>query len=630
MVVGEYLPPRVKVHLIGIGGTGMGAVAGLLVAAGHEVRGSDAAVYPPMSEQLQALGVPVMQPYGPENLQWKPDIVVVGNVHGKDHIEVKAAQEAGLQLTSFPAVLGEKLLDGKHPVVVCGTHGKTTTTSLVAHILMEAGRDPSLFVGGVPVALGQGYRLGKGTDFVIEGDEYDTAFFDKGPKFAHYRAKTAILTSVELDHVDIFPSFDAVRDVFKKLVTNMPEDGLLVVCAESPDTMQVAKHTTCKVERYAVIDDATPKQDEEYSVPNLTWWAEHLEVGKSGRVSFDVFHNGERFERFETLLVGRHNVLNCVAAIAVAHARGITVKEIQRGIASFAGVRRRQELRGIAGGVTVLDDYAHHPTAVRETLRALRKRYPKRRLIAVYEPRSATSRRKTFQQEFSDAFAHADEVIVGRLFDPSKIPAEERFDPERLALDLHRGGTKASYTPDVENIVKQLAESAAPGDVVCVLSSGSFEGLHDRLLDAIGDPMRPAQRADMGKVRELLHKAALHDEPSRDDQAGNFFLLNNEDGLRGTVALEVLGDDAILRSLAVDPESRGVGYGWMLADMAVSQARWRGVRRIYLVTAGASDFFAAKFGFRVVDRSTVAKLVGNHETFSRPSSAQLVAMRLDL
>jgi UDP-N-acetylmuramate: L-alanyl-gamma-D-glutamyl-meso-diaminopimelate ligase len=623
----------VKVHLIGIGGTGMGAVAGLLIEAGHEVRGSDAAIYPPMSEQLAALGVPVMQPYAPENLAWEPDLVVVGNVHGKDHVEVRAAQEAGLTLTSFPAVLGEQLLDGKHPVVVCGTHGKTTTTSLVAHILMEAGRDPSLFVGGVPVALGQGYRLGKGDDFVIEGDEYDTAFFDKGPKFAHYRAKTAILTSVELDHVDIFPSFDAVRDTFKKLVTAIPADGLLVVCAESQDALQVAKHAVCKVERYLVVEETAPKQGQEAeadSVPNVQWWAEHLEIGKSGRVAFDVYHKGERFERFETLLVGRHNVLNCVAAIAVAHARGVSVKDIQRGVSSFAGVRRRQELRGIAGGVTVLDDYAHHPTAVRETLKALRKRFPKRRLIAVYEPRSATSRRKTFQQEFADAFAHADEVIVGRLYDASKIPAEDRFDPERLALDLHRSGTKASYTPDVENIVKQLAESAAPGDVVCVLSSGSFEGLHDRLLDAIGDPMRPAQRADMPAVRTLLEKAGLGDEPARDDQAGHFFVLNNEDGLGGTVALEVLGDDAILRALAVNPEARGVGYGWMLADVAVAQARWRGVRRIYLLTAAASDFFAAKFGFRVVDRSTVAKAINNHETFARAASTSLVAMRLDL
>jgi len=624
----------VKVHLIGIGGTGMGAVAGLLAAAGHEVRGSDAAVYPPMSEQLKALGVPVMMPYAPANLDWAPDLVVVGNVHGKDHLEVRAAQERGIKLTSFPAVLGERLLDAKHSIVIAGTHGKTTTTSLVAHILLEAGRDPSLFVGGVPVALGQGWRLGNGPDFVIEGDEYDTAFFDKGPKFAHYRPRTAILTSVELDHVDIFPSFDAVRDTFKKLIALLPADGHLVVCAESPDARSVAKAATCKVEQYAVLGG---EGGEEFDVDteggiaaDVAWWARNLEVGKSGRVAFDVYHNGERYERFETLLVGRHNVLNCVAAIAVAHARGVAIKDIQRGVASFAGVRRRMELRGIAGGVTVLDDYAHHPTAVRETLKALRKRFPKRRLIAVYEPRSATSRRKTFQQEFAEAFAHADEVVVGRLFDPGKIPAADRFDPEKLALDLHRGGTKGSYIPEVGTIVKQLAESAAPGDVVCVLSSGSFDGLHDKLLDEIGDAMKPAHLADMPEVRKLLVRVGLPGEPARDEQFPSFYVLTNEQGMVGSVALDVFGDDAVLRALAVDEEFRGAGYGWMLADMAVSQARWRGVRRIYLFTESASDFFAAKFGFRVVDRSTLSKQVAASETFTAPKGAGLVAMRLDL
>jgi UDP-N-acetylmuramate: L-alanyl-gamma-D-glutamyl-meso-diaminopimelate ligase len=617
----------VKVHLIGIGGTGMGAVAGLLAEAGHEVRGSDAAVYPPMSDQLSELGVPVMMPYAADNLAWQPELVVVGNVHGKDHVEVVAAQDRGIPLTSFPAVIGERLLDGKHAIVVCGTHGKTTTTSLIAHILVEAGSDPSLFVGGVPVTLGRGYRTGRGTDFVIEGDEYDTAFFDKGPKFVHYAPRTAVLTSVELDHVDIFPSFDAVRDVFKLLVAAVPADGLLLVCADSPDALAVARHATCRVEPYAVIDDGNEPPAE------IVWWAQHSEITKSGRVGFDVFRRVsgrvERLEHFESLLVGRHNVANCVAAIAVACARGVPAGEIQRGVASFAGVRRRQELRGIAGGVTVLDDYAHHPTAVRETLKALRKRYPKRRLIAVYEPRSATSRRKTFQAEFAEAFAHADEVVVGRLFDPSKIPLADRFDPERLALDLHRSGTKASYVPEVDTIVKQLAESAAPGDIVCVLSSGSFDGLHDKLLDEIGDSMRPAHREDMAAARRVLASVNL-EEPARDDQPGSFFVLRNEDGVVGCVALEVLGDDAILRALAVDPKFRGAGYGWMLADTAVNQARWRGVRRIYLLTEAASDFFAAKFGFRVVDRSTLSKQVAASEVFTRPTGVQQVAMRLDL
>src|SRR6185503_17942022 len=487
----------------------MGAVAGLLSGSGHEVRGSDAAVYPPMSDQLAELGVPVMMPYSEDNLAWQPDLVVVGNVHSKDHVEVKAAEARGIPLTSFPAVIGEHLLDGKHSIVVCGTHGKTTTTSLIAHILTEAGQDPSLFVGGVPVTLGRGYRLGKGADFVLEGDEYDTAFFDKGPKFLHYRAESVVLTSVELDHVDIFASFDAVRDVFKKLVTAIPSTGLLVVCADQPEALAVARHAGCRVEPYAVIDDGAEPP------PEVEWWAQNCEIARSGRVTFDVFHRvagrGERVEHFGSLLVGRHNVANCVAAIAIARARGVSVPDIQRGVSSFAGVLRRQELRGIAGGVTVLDDYAHHPTAVRETLKALRKRYGKRRLIAVYEPRSATSRRKTFQAEFAAAFSHADEVIVGRLFDPSKIPLADRFDPERLALDLHRSGTKAAYIPDVDTIVKQLAGSAAPGDVVCVLSSGSFDGLHDKLLDAIGDSVRPARRDDMASVREVLAATSLHE-----------------------------------------------------------------------------------------------------------------------
>jgi UDP-N-acetylmuramate: L-alanyl-gamma-D-glutamyl-meso-diaminopimelate ligase len=615
----------VKVHLIGIGGTGMGAVAGLLAAAGHEVRGSDAAVYPPMSEQLAALGVPVMMPYAAANLDWHPELVVVGNVHGKDHIEVVAAQERGLKLTSFPAVLGEQLINGKHSVVVCGTHGKTTTTSLIEHVLQTAGRDPSLFVGGVPVALGHGWRLGQGPDFVVEGDEYDTAFFDKGPKFLHYRPRTAVLTSVELDHVDIFPSFDAVRDAFKKLVALLPADGLLVACIESPDATAIARHAPCKVELYGVLD-----QVEVTSPPGVSWWASNLEIQKSGRVAFDVYREGERVERFDTLLVGRHNVENCVAAIAVTYARGVAIKDILRGVASFAGVRRRQELRGVAGGVTVLDDYAHHPTAVRETLKALRQRYPKRRLVAVYEPRSATSRRKTFQLEFADAFAHADEVIVGKLFDPSRIPPDDRFDPERLALDLHRAGTKASYIPEVDAIVRHLVDNTAPGDVVCVLSSGSFDGLYDKLLDAIGDPIRPARRADMTAARALLATVGLADEPARDDEFPSFYVLHNERGLVGTVALEVLGDDAILRALSVDAEARGAGYGWMLADTAVAQARWRGVRRIYLLTESASDFFAAKFGFRVVDRSTLSKLVAASETFTATRAPGQVAMRLDL
>jgi UDP-N-acetylmuramate: L-alanyl-gamma-D-glutamyl-meso-diaminopimelate ligase len=627
-----YFVPRVKVHLIGIGGTGMGAVAGLLAAAGHEVKGSDMAVYPPMSDQLAALGVPVMTPYAADNLRWNPDVVVVGNVHGKDHLEVLAAQDRGIELTSFPAILGKLFLADRHSVVVSGTHGKTTTTSILGHIFDTAGRDAGLFVGGVPIALGAGYKVGTGPEFVVEGDEYDTAFFDKGSKFLHYRPQSVILTSVELDHVDIFSSFDDVKRAFAAFIALIPVDGILVVANDAPAAVELAEKAACPVQRYAVAEDSS---DQEVIAAGVMWWASNLTYLKSGRVSFEVHRvnqdgKREHVERFETLLPGRHNVANCLAAIAIALHRGLAVSDVVNGISSFAGVRRRQELRGVAGGVVVLDDYGHHPTAVRETLRALRGRFLNRRLIAVYDPRSATSRRKTFQADFVQAFAHADEVVVGKLFDPSKIPVEERFDPEKLALDLHREGTPASYLPEVEQIVSHLANAAAPGDVVCALSSGSFDGFHDRLLDAIGDAMRPAKPTDMAAVRGLLTDVGLSADGASDDTHPVFFTLRNETGLVGCVALEVYGDDSVFRSLAVSTAARGGGYGWMLADLAVNQARYRGVRRIYLTTENASDFFAAKFGFRAVDRSTLSPRVAQSNQFVDGAVAKSIAMRLDL
>jgi UDP-N-acetylmuramate: L-alanyl-gamma-D-glutamyl-meso-diaminopimelate ligase len=633
------LPTALKVHLIGIGGTGMGAVAGLLASSGHEVRGSDTAVYPPMSEQLAALAIPVFTGYAAANLDWGPDLVVVGNVHGKDHVEVAAAQGKGIPLTSFPAVLGEQFLARRHSIVIAGTHGKTTTTSLLAHILVESGRDPGFFIGGVPISYGQGWRLGSAEkDFVVEGDEYDSAFFDKGSKFLHYRPRTCVLTSVELDHVDIFTSFEQVQATFKKLIALIPpapagpgeDGGLLIVCGDQADALKSAEGAKCKVETYGVLDDNGA--GDTMPPPMVTWWATRLEYGtgnKAGRVAFDVYRLGQHIDRFETLLVGRHNVSNAVAAIAVAHSRGVPVDAIRRAVSSFAGVRRRMELRGIAGGVVVLDDYAHHPTAVRETLKALRRRYPQRRLIAIYEPRSATSRRRTFQDEFVPAFAHADEVIVGKLFDPTRIPKEERFDPEKLALDLHQRGTTASHLAEVDQIIKHVVEVAAPGDVVVVLSSGNFDGLHDKLLSAIGDEVCPAKVGDMPAIRGLLEKCGLSD-PATDGDFPHFYFLRNETGIAGAVALEVYGEDAILRSLSVDPDMRGGGYGWILADTAIQQARLRGVRRVYLLTEFASDFFASKLGFRVVDRATASPAVAKSRTFQASTGSAFVAMRLDL
>ncbi len=605
----------------------MGALAGLLRAAGHEVRGSDEALYPPMSEQLGALDIPVFQGFDAAHLDWAPEVVVVGNVCRKDNVEVVAAGERGIPLHSLPQVLGEVFLEGRQSVVVAGTHGKTTTTSLLAHVLIESGTDPGVFVGGVPRNLGYGWRYGQGRQFVVEGDEYDSAFFDKGSKFLHYRPQLAVLTSIELDHVDIFASMEDVRRTFRAFVALVPEDGLLVVSAASPEAMAVAdSHARCRVETYAVEGDEAARAD---GPGVVTWVARNLGYTRSGRCHFDLHREGAFFARLESVLSGRHNVANTVAAAAAAHALGVEPGDISRAVAEFAGVARRQEVVGVAQGVYVIDDYAHHPTAVAETLQGLRKRFSDRRLMAVYEPRSATSRRKTFQREYVDALSHADAVVVGRLHDPSRIPVEERLDPEALALELHQRRTPASYIEAVDDIVSHIQGWVRPGDVVVVLSSGAFEGLHRRLLSALGDAVRPATREDMVEVRELARELGWDAEDFADDSYADFLVLHNENGFVGCVGLEVYGEAAILRSLAVMKSARGVGYGWLLADTAVTLARYRGVKRIYLLTSDASDFFAAKLGFRVVDISTVSHAVANSSTF-RHYNTGATAMRLDL
>jgi UDP-N-acetylmuramate: L-alanyl-gamma-D-glutamyl-meso-diaminopimelate ligase len=603
----------------------MGALAGLLKEAGHEVRGSDRALYPPMSEQLEALRIPVFEGFAAENLDWGPDVVVVGNVCRKDHVEVVAAQKRELPLTSFPAVLGEHFLAGKHSIVVSGTHGKTTTTSLLAHLLIKSGRDPSCFVGGVILELGRGYRLGKGEEFVVEGDEYDSAFFDKGSKFLHYQPRTAILTSVELDHVDIFSSMDEVRATFSKFVGLIPEEGLLLVAANSAEARDIAdRNARCRIALYGVEGDG-----HEDAAVQPQWLVRNVEYLESGRCHFELYHNGELFDHYETSLSGVHNLANIAACIAVGATLGVAREDLRRYLSTYAGVARRQQFRGQAQGVVILDDYGHHPTAISTTLQGLRNRYPGRRLVALYEPRSATSRRRTFQLEFVEAFSHADSVAIGALHDVSRIPEEERFDPERLALELHQSGTPARWIPDVDEMVAQTVETVRPGDVVVIFSSGSFDGIHEKLLAALGDAIVPASARHFSELRSLLQRLDLDYQDLTAENISDFFVLENEEGMAGCVGLELMGEDAVLRSLAVKPGARGVGYGWMLADMAIVTARSRGVRRLYLVTERASDFFAAKHGFRVVDRSTVPAEVAGSTTFSA-SSEGLVPMRLDL
>jgi UDP-N-acetylmuramate: L-alanyl-gamma-D-glutamyl-meso-diaminopimelate ligase len=643
----------VKYHLIGIGGTGMGALAGLLKASGHDVRGSDAAVYPPMSDQLKSLDIPVFEGFRAENLAWAPEAVVVGNVCTADHVEVREAQRLGLPLRSLPGTLGDELLATRRSLVVAGTHGKTTTASLLAHILITARRDPSCFIGGVPLDLGTGFRLGSGPEFVIEGDEYDSAFFDKGSKFFHYRPSIAILTSIELDHVDIFSSLDAVRSAFDRFLSLIPEqDGLLVVSADDPEARAAAERAAgSRFETYAVLHDdsargdptgedtldgaapVTPAGPATQHEALATWEVTAVEYLKSGRARFELRRGGERYDTYESILSGTANFGNAAAAVAVAHALGISKEHIRQGVGTFAGVTRRQQFRGVAQGVYVLDDYGHHPTAVARTLLGLRRRFRGRRLVALYEPRSATSRRNTFQTEFVAAFSHADAVVIGPMHDPSRIPAEQRFDPERLARDLHQGSTPATYITKIDDIVKHTVELVRPGDVVVVFSSGAFGGIHELLLAALGDAVIPARPADMADICTLLKALDLEWADLRDEDYRNFYVLINEHGFVGCIGIEVFGEDAVLRSLAVDKASRGHGYGWMLADTAINQTRRRGVKRMYLVTDKiASDFFAEQHGFRVVDLSLVSPDALRSPTFkiSGTRGKNAIAMRLDL
>jgi UDP-N-acetylmuramate: L-alanyl-gamma-D-glutamyl-meso-diaminopimelate ligase len=612
-----------KLHLIGICGTGMGALAGLLKTQGHDVRGSDSHAYPPMSDQLRALGVPVFEGFRAENLDWGPEQVVVGNACRRDHPEVVAATARGLPLTSFPAVLEEHFLRGKHSVVVAGTHGKTTTTAVLAFALVDAGRDPGFLVGGVPQNLGRGYRVGQGPCFVVEGDEYDTAFFDKESKFLHYRPQTAIITSIELDHIDIFASLDAVKQAFAKFVALIPPEGLLLVAASSPHALEVAKGATCRVETYAAGNRA--------GAVRPAWHAQLLEPApQSLRTTFTVAHGDEAVGRFDVGMVGEHNIENALAAVAAASALGLRREEIERALRRFAGVKRRQEVRGSASGVVVIDDYAHHPTAVKETLGALRRRAGRGKLVALYEPRSATSRRAVFQNEFADAFALADEVVVGKLYSPEGIPAAERFDPERLAADLRGRGTAARMIPEIDGIVAHVKERVQPGDLVAVFSSGDFGGVHDKLLHALGDPVLPAVPEQMARVREILDKAQLRGKDLSDDRHPDVLVVTDEERqVVGCVCVELYDDAATLRSLAVVPKWRGHGLGWMLAEHAVARAREKGARRLYLLTETASDFFAEKFGFRTIDRATVDPQVTASVHF-RDSARSAVAMRLDL
>ncbi len=459
------------IHLLGICGTGMGALAGMLQSAGYRVSGSDEHVYPPMSDYLAGLGIPVMSGYRPENLAERPDLVVIGNVIRAVNPEAQAVAAAGIPYLSFPQTLSRYFIDGKTSLVVCGTHGKTTTSSLLATLLQHAGQEPSFMIGGIVQAFGRNFNLGSGPYFVAEGDEYDTAFFDKGPKFLHYQPKICILTSVEFDHADIYADFAAVQAAFRRLVKILPPDGCLVACLDDPTVAEIAAEASCPVVGYGEAAGRDFRVTDLAVTPNGT--------------TFTITKNGARFGAFTSRMPGRHNALNSAAVIAVLDRLGIDAATIASGLSVFQGVRRRQEVRGVERGVTVIDDFAHHPTAVRETLDALRQAYAGHRLIAVFEPRTNSSRRRVFQEAYVAAFDHADQVVVREPVALAQLAEEERFSSAQLVAELKGQGRDARYFATTEEILAHLGGQLRPGDVVAILSNGGFDNIHTRLLDLL-------------------------------------------------------------------------------------------------------------------------------------------------
>jgi len=451
-----------KIHFIGIAGTGMGAVAGLLKAAGHDVRGSDEAVYPPMSDALARLEIPVLCPFAAENLAWGPDTVVVGNVCRRDHLEVLAAQAAGIPLTSFPAILGERVLPGRQPVVVAGTHGKTTTTTLLAHLLERCGRRPGWFIGGIPNDLPSACVTGEGAPFVLEGDEYDTAFFDKGSKFLHYRPHAVLLTGVEFDHADIFADLAAVRAAFTTLVDLIPPDGVLLASADNAIAVDLARGRGQLT--YGLAGEGAD------------YFAMARERTPEG-TSFTLHDRNGPLQDYFLPLVGEHNLRNATGALAMCLRLGVPAPELAAPLATFTGVRRRQEELGRGRGVVAVDDFGHHPTAIRVTLQALLQRYPGRRPVLVFEPRSATSRRAVFQREYAEVLSAAPRVLLAPAYDQSRIAPDQRLDLSRLAADITAAGSRVTSHPDFTDLLAVLRDEARDGDLVVFFSSGAMGGI---------------------------------------------------------------------------------------------------------------------------------------------------------
>jgi UDP-N-acetylmuramate: L-alanyl-gamma-D-glutamyl-meso-diaminopimelate ligase len=455
------------VHLIGICGTAMASLAGMLQQRGFQVTGSDAAVYPPMSDFLAGLGIPVAQPFAVQNLQPRPDLVVVGNAISRGNVELEHVLDQKVPFCSLPQILHEEFLRGNEVLVVAGTHGKTTTTSMLAWIFESAGLRPSFLIGGIAENFGSSFKLGEGKHFILEGDEYDTAFFDKGPKFMHYFPDAVILTSVEFDHADIYKDLEAVETAFKRLVNLVPQRGSIIAFDSGESIERCLARAFCCMERYGAR-------------PTSQWQVKGLRLEPT-RTSWSVVHDGQPWAEFEFSLGGEYNVWNATAAASLAAHYGISREQIALALKTFKSVKRRLEVRAVVGGVTIIDDFAHHPTAIAGTLTALRSRYPGARLWAILEPRSNTMRRNVLQNDLAKSLALADEVVVANIFKSEAIPEAERLDLAALGVAIQKHGRRARIVPTVDGIVQLVAPELRPGDVVAILSNGGFGGIYEKL-----------------------------------------------------------------------------------------------------------------------------------------------------
>ncbi len=470
------------IHLSGICGTAMASLAGLLQLQGHRITGSDKAAYPPMSDQLRAMGIEVMEPYGEENLTPAPDLVVIGNALSRGNPEIERVLDERIPFTSMAALLREEFLAGREPLVVAGTHGKTTTTSMLAWIYQVAAREnsalePSFLIGGVAENFGTSFQLRPTRAFIVEGDEYDTAFFDKGPKFLHYIPDALILTHVEFDHADIYADLEAVKTAFKRLVNLVPRRGLIVAYDNSDNVSECVARAFCRVERYGFSDTSD--------------WQIHNLRHDDGLTRWELWRAGALWAELAMRMAGEHNALNATAAAALAFGQGVSKEAIVEALATFKSVKRRMEVRAVINGVTIIEDFAHHPTAIRETLRALRAVYPQARLWAVLEPRSNTLRRKVLEADLIASLRLADRVVLAGVYQQQRIPDAERLHPEEVVRALNAAGTQAELCSDVEAIINSITPQLLSGDVVAILSNGGFDGIYEKL------PLRLRERSSL-------------------------------------------------------------------------------------------------------------------------------------